>query len=726
MSGDRAGTGQRWLAAHRRWLAAHRRMVIGGALVLWAVGLVAFLVLLVVYDLDFFGPVGGPWLLSFGSFAVAGAVIGWHRPGHVIALLFLLLGIVAPLSNTLIALALGPFAAHPMELRTLLAGLSVTATSLIFPLVPLAIVLFPDGRLPSPRWRWLPWLAGLAGVLGGTAAFAAGGWGGDVDQTAVGAPFGGDLLGIAEVLSPLFFALVPVLVVSSGVAVVLRYRRSGAVTRQQLKWLALAALVLVLIIIWLWVTVGAVATTSGSTAELVLSVGFALVPISVGIAIVRHGLYDIDLVLSRTIVFVTLAAFITTLYAVTVVGIGTLIGDPTNLALTIGATALVALVFEPVRARVQRWANRAVYGRRATPYEVLTALVDDLPTGAASDDQLDGLAALLADGTGARHATIWVQVDGVLHAVACAPPHDPSEHTATPCDADGQLDMPQATHVEPVRLDGDLLGALSFERGRSDPVTPHDRVLLEQMAGQASLVLGNARLRARLLERVEQLRASRQRLVAAQDEARRSLERDLHDGAQQQLVALKVKLGLARTIAAKEEAGEQIADAIGQLATVADGAVEALRDLARGIYPPLLEAEGLERALASQVRRAPIPIELHADGLRRYDRQVEATVYFCVLEAVRNAVRHAGATRLRVLLSDRDDRLELRVVDDGCGFDPVAVVHGAGLTNMADRLDALGGSLVIAPGIDGGVEVVGSIPVSAEAARSRPDQRAGV
>ncbi|TVR21237.1 MAG: hypothetical protein EA387_10490 [Nitriliruptor sp.] len=717
---------RRWLAAHRRWLAVHRRIVIGGALAVWAAGLVTFLVLVVVYDLDFLGPLGGPFVLGFGAFAITGAVIGWHRPGHLLALLFLVLGLAAPLSNTLIAVALGPLAASPLELRALFAAAGVAATSMVFPLLPLAIALFPDGRLPSRRWRWLPWVVGLASTLGGTAAFAAGAWGGDVDRAPLlGAPFGGDLLGLAEALSPLFFGLIPVLLVSSGVAAAVRFRRGDAVMRQQLKWLALAALVLVLIALWLVVTLGAVATPPGTPA-IVLSAGVAFVPVSVAIALVRHGLYDIDVVLSRTIVFVTLAAFITGLYAVTVVGIGTLIGDPTNLALTIGTTALVAVLFEPVRARVQQWANRAVYGRRATPYEILTSLVDDLPTGSAAEDQLEGLAALLADGTGARHATIWVQVDGDLRAAACAPAHDPSEHPAATCDPSGGIDVPQATHVEPVRLDGDLLGALSFERRRDDPVTPHDRELLAQMAGQASLVLGNARLRERLRDRIEELRASRRRLVAAQDEARRKLERDLHDGAQQQLVALKVKLGLARSIATKEDAGEQVTDAIGELSSIADAAVEDLRDLARGIYPPLLEAEGLERALASQVQRAPIQAELRAEGLRRYDRQVEATVYFCVLEAVRNTVMHAGADRLSILLEDRDDRLGFRVTDDGCGFDADEVVHGAGLTNMADRLDALGGSLVIEAGVDGGVEVGGSIPVRAQALSDRPGEFAGV
>ena len=203
-------------------------------------------------------------------------------------------------------------------------------------------------------------------------------------------------------------------------------------TRQQLRWLALAALVLVAIVVWFLVTLGTSATPPGTPA-VVMSVGVAFVPVSAAIATVRHGRYDIDLVLSRTIVFVTLAAFITGLYAVTVVGIGSLIGDPTNLALTIGTTALVALMFEPVRAHVRHWANRVVYGPRATPYEVLTALADDLPTGAASDDQLEGLATLLANGTGARHATIRVQVDGDLRAAGHARGAGPTRRRGARC-----------------------------------------------------------------------------------------------------------------------------------------------------------------------------------------------------------------------------------------------------------------------------------------------------
>jgi signal transduction histidine kinase len=695
----------------QRWLEEHGRRLVAVVLALWAGGLVGFLTLVVVYDLDFFGPIGGPWVLAFGAFALTGAIITWHRPGHVIGLLFLALGLSAPTANTILALAMGPFGDHSFAIRTLVAATGVALTTPVLPLLAVTIALFPDGRLPSPRWRWLPWTAGVAGLLGAVAAFAAGGWGGDPDQVLLAPPLDGRLTGVAAVLSPLFFATVLPLVGASALSAILRYRRSLPVARQQLKWLALAVILLALVVVGLLVTQGAVATPPGM-ATMVMASGIALIPVAATIAILRHGLYDIDVALNRTIVFGALAVFITALYAGVVVGVGTVIGDRSNLALTIGTTALVAVAFEPVRARVQHWANRVVYGSRATPYEVLTAIIGELGSTSATD-QLEGMASLLADGTGAAHATVWVQFDGGLRAAACCPGHDPAEHAVVRVHEPEPVEVTGATHTEAVWLDDELLGALSFDRGRDDPVTPPERALLAEMAGQASLVLGNARLRERLRARVEELRSSRRRLVAAQDEARRKLERDLHDGAQQQLVALKVKLGLARTIAVKEEAGEQVTELLEGLSAAADEAVDSLRTLARGIYPPLLEAEGLERALAAQVRRAPVPVSLQTGSVRRHSPQIEATVYFCVLEALRNAVTHADASEIDITVEEQDGRLTVRVADDGCGFDPATREPGLGLTNMADRIDALGGSLTVESRVGDGTRITGSIPVPA-------------
>jgi len=214
-----------------------------------------------------------------------------------------------------------------------------------------------------------------------------------------------------------------------------------------------------------------------------------------------------------------------------------------------------------------------------------------------------------------------------------------------------------------------------------------------------------------LLDRVEELRASRQRMVTAGDEARRRLERNLHDGAQQQLVALKVRLGLAERMVAK---GMPIDDLLRQLGADTDDAIDTLRDLARGIYPPLLAAEGLAAALVAQARKAVLPVTVEAQQIGRYDQATEAAIYFCCLEALQNIAKYANATEVRIRLEVVGTDLLFSVTDDGDGFDLESTSMGAGLTNMTDRIDALGGTLSVqsAPGV--GTTISGRLPIAVD------------
>jgi signal transduction histidine kinase len=262
-----------------------------------------------------------------------------------------------------------------------------------------------------------------------------------------------------------------------------------------------------------------------------------------------------------------------------------------------------------------------------------------------------------------------------------------------------------------VRHQGELLGALSVSKRKGESLTPIEEKLLEDLAHQAGLVLKNVGLTADLQRRLEELRASRQRLVAAQDQERRRLERNLHDGAQQNLVAIKVKLGLAEMMAAKDP--QQARELIAALKADTDEALETLRDLARGIYPPLLADQGLEAALQGQARKATVPVVVEGGGVGRYSQEVEAAVYFCVLEALQNVQKYAGATSVAVRLSELEGQLLFDVQDDGSGFDRTQGVQGAGLTNMDDRLDALGGKLTITSEVGQFTRVSGSIPLAA-------------
>jgi signal transduction histidine kinase len=252
--------------------------------------------------------------------------------------------------------------------------------------------------------------------------------------------------------------------------------------------------------------------------------------------------------------------------------------------------------------------------------------------------------------------------------------------------------MPPVTGADlsvPVVHQGELLGAISVRMPRGEPLRPAGEQLVADVASQAGLVLSNAGL-------IGDLRASRQRLVTAQDEARRRIERNIHDGAQQDLVALAIKLRLAAT-SVNEEPARQMLD---ELQTDAAGALANLRDLARGIYPPLLADLGLAAALNAQASRSPLPVEVEADGIGRFGQDTEAAVYFCCLEALQNIAKYAHASSARICLQAHNGTLRFTVSDDGAGYDARRTPMGSGQRNMADRLAALGGRLEIrsAPG----------------------------
>ena len=265
---------------------------------------------------------------------------------------------------------------------------------------------------------------------------------------------------------------------------------------------------------------------------------------------------------------------------------------------------------------------------------------------------------------------------------------------------------------------GELTGLIVLERAPGDEGfgAREDRLLAE-LARQVGLALRNLRLDSQLQasldeirRQTEQLRASRARVVSAGDAERRRIERDLHDGAQQQLVALSVNLRLARELTGSDPAAA--AALMVQLEGDVEAALEELRELAHGIYPPFLVERGLAEALSVVAARAPLAVRLEAGGIERYPAPVEVTVYFCCVEALQNAGKHAGdAASATMRVREREGGLVFEVSDDGVGFDPAATTHGAGLTNMTDRLGAIGGRLRIESSPGRGVRVAGTIPL---------------
>lgn len=408
--------------------------------------------------------------------------------------------------------------------------------------------------------------------------------------------------------------------------------------------------------------------------------------------------------IETALVVAGLLVFVGTVYVVTVLGGGMLIGHTSSpdTRLSILATLVVALGLGPVQTALQKLARRVVTGERELPYDVLSRFSTSV-TQSHDEEVPATMARVLAEGTGAAWAQVWLLVGDTPVLAATWPegaadgPYAPSAG-ATP---DGQRTLL-------VRLAGETLGALRIQERPHQPLTPVERRLFDGLATQAGLVLHGARLRAELASRLEELsvradelRASRGRVVEAQDNERRRLERDIHDGAQQHLVALAVNLRLAQTLS--ETSPETAAKVISEQVEATDLAIETLVDLSRGIYPGALSEHGIGPALASATTTAMTPVEIVDETSGRFDPEVELSVYFCCLEAIQNALKHAEASRVRVILRSEEGELRATVADDGTGFDANGTPGGSGLSNMRDRLDAVGGSIAIEASSEGTV-----------------------
>jgi len=557
-----------------------------------------------------------------------------------------------------------------------------------------AVVLFPEGEL-VPRWSKRPqhalYLLIAIGVTLGAAILVYRG------STSFASHF-----------VVYFGLLIPIVGVA---AQTYRYRRAETLEERQqaqlLRWALMpafgAGLLFLLLSVWAARSPDELAhrlTGYENTVIQVFPALFALIPIALFIGILRYRLWDIDLVISKTILFGALIAFIGAVYVAIVVGIGTAVGRRNNIGLSILAATVVAVAFQPAKERLQRLANRLVYGERFTPYEVLADFSERMAAALSIEDILPRMAEAAARGVGAVRSQVRVFLaDGEIRSVLW-----PGETAGRPFDRT----LTVVHHGEPV---GDIWVA----KPAGEVLTPAQERLLADLASEAGLALQNVRLTAELQARLDELsaqaaelRASRQRIVAAQDAAARRLERNIHDGAQHHLVALAVRQRLAADLIRKDP--EKAAKMLDELQAAMAEVLANLRDLARGIYPPLLADAGLVAALESQADKAQVAIRIEADGIGRYPQELEAAVYFCCLEAFQNVAKYALASSVVVRLAAEGRFLSFAVADDGRGFDPQSTPQGSGLTNMADRIAALGGVLTVDSAVGHGTVVRGRLP----------------
>jgi signal transduction histidine kinase len=528
------------------------------------------------------------------------------------------------------------------------------------------------------------------------------------------------------------------LAVAALAVVTLRYRRSTGLARARLLWLmwgvlvtataGLVGLALNLLVEW----------PAGPASG--LAAGCLVVPAAVALGRASRVALLAEPALVRTLVITGLVGLVGGVYVLVVIGLGQAPeGDErTILALSMAAAAIACVLAFPTRARVEEWANQRVYGERHSPEEALRTFGGRMSRAVPLDELLLQLVETLKKTMRLDAAEVWTGIDGQMTRTVSVPDREPGHLRLAP----EELPVVARAHAQgnawlqvwaPALLGGredrivrsvsvahlgELLGLIVVERRGDGPpfAEEEDRVLVD-LARQVGLALHNVRLDSALQASLEELRrrneeliASRARVVAAADESRRRIERNLHDGAQQHLVALAVKVGLVKTLMDADP--ETATGMLDELRADVQVTLDALRELAHGIYPPLLRDRGLPDALQTAANRAALPTTVEADGVGRHDTEVEAAVYFCCLEAMQNAGKHAGdGARICVAVGNGAGALWFEVRDDGAGFDTALTGEGHGFVNMRDRLGAFGGELEVRSVVGEGTTIRGTVPV---------------
>jgi signal transduction histidine kinase len=601
--------------------------------------------------------------------ALVAVLLLWRRPGNLIAWLLLAAGLGAGLYVAGRAAGAYPVPGPAGDAAGWLARWTWAPAYLIT--IGLLPLLWPDGRPPSRRWR--PAVAFvvalLAVVVVGTAIEPAPAAGRDN-------PFG--VSAVAPMIPALriaFVAALPLVVVLAVTSLVVRFRRADAVGRRQIAWFGYAVAIVT-------------AVSIGGPWQLRLASSVA-VPLSVGVAVTRYRLWDIDALVSRTLVGAAVLAVLALVYVAAVAWAGALLTGSTALPGFAGAVA-AAVAFAPVRTRAARAVNRLLFGARADPYRLLTRVTHDVQQ---APSPVAALQLLVAETTGA------LRLGGLEVRVTSSDGRTVTASAGGPV-ADGHVRMPLVWFGEPI---GELRAA---PRRGTDRLDLADDAVLRELTRQCAAMAYGVRLAA-------DLQHSRERVVSAREEERRRLRRDLHDGVGPQLAGVVMTLDTAVLTLRRgrpERAAELVADARDQ----AGSAVEDVRRVVRGLRPPALDELGLVDALRATGPAAATggpDITVHVTGdVPELPAAVEVAVYHLVQEALTNAVRHADAATVRVRLGGDPGMLRVEVDDDGTGM-PGDRTPGMGLRSMYERVDELGGTLIITSAPGDGTRLRATLPL---------------
>jgi signal transduction histidine kinase len=581
------------------------------------------------------------------------------------------------------------------------------------------LLALPDGRLGRPGRRIMAAL-GYASAAGTGVGLAVAGQAFTVTAGAV---------------------IWPIAVACALPATRLRYRQAAGRDKERLQWLgaglmiaasvALTSAVLHLLVDW------------PGPADAVAAAAALVVPLAVMAAefapLARHG----GQVLVQALAVAGSGAIVAAIYLVIVLGLGNAPGDPEDrriLGMSMLAAAVAVIGFLPARGRLVASATRFVYGTREAPGESLRTFGSRMTRAVAMDELLLQLAESLRKTMQLTCAEIYTGLGDVLERAVSVPDADPKSIVLTdrerpvvaragvsgsawasvwlPALLDGREQA--QLRVAPISHAGELLGLIVVERpARADTFTEEDDRVLTELARQAGLAFHNSQLDSALQttldalrKQADELRESRARVVASGDAERRRVERNLHDGAQQHLVALAINLRLTRDIVAEDPEGA--GEMLGQLAEDVQTTIKELRELAHGIYPPLLADNGLGDALRAAASRSPLTVRLAvADEVGRYSAELEAAIYFACMEALQNAAKHAEGATVDLRLWTESGGLLFSVADDGPGYDAAVARRGHGYINMTDRLGAIGGTVRWDSSPGHGSSVSGSVPLVA-------------
>jgi signal transduction histidine kinase len=647
---------------------------------------------------------------------LVGGALAVRRPREPLGLL-VLAGALVGASAVVTSAALR--AGHGGTVAELVRALTVG----VLPAVALHVIaVLPDGRLAQPSRRTLL-----------VACYAV--------ALAVGVG-----LATARPDLPLWAVVVEGLLAAAiGVSMShARYVTTRGEARQRMQWFGLAV-TLAAEVVLVAVALRIFLDWPHALAE-VATAATVLVPLSFVPCLFPRLLGHVDRLLGGAVALTGLTGVVVSVYLVIVLGLGR---SPTDderpiLLLSMVAAAVAALLYGPARARLVRASNQLVYGERHAPDEALRTFGARLTRAIPFDEVLLQLAESLRKSLTLQAAEVWTGSAGRLERVVSVPERGPARLALTeeerPVVARARVSgsawlqvwLPRllenredaAVRMAPITHGGELLGFIVVERpADAERFSDADESVLAELARQLGLALHNLQLDSALQEslrelqrRAEELQASRARVVAAADAERRRIERNLHDGAQQHLVALAVTVRLAQQVAATDP--DHARELLEQLGHDLQDAVQELRDLAHGIYPPVLMDRGLVAALESAAARAPLPVEVVAAGdVGRFPQEVEAAIYFCCVEALQNASKHAGEGAVVRVTIGRDAGayghhvVTFSVADDGVGFDPAGSAgRGHGFVNMGDRLGAIGGTVEVDATPGRGTRVSGTVP----------------